>query len=704
MTKRTAIVFALIALMALVGITAMAQGVAPKGILITPPNASGLTAQIWVDKGAYAIGENIQIHFRVSQDAYVYIYDIDAAGKVSLLFPNYYSQNNRVSAGEHVLPDSSAYNLNVVQPTGTEYMQLIASAVPLNLTPQFQITIPFPLMGSDPDAFKLQLQGQLMGVVPDPQWAEDWTSFEVVSAGYAPSYGTLIINSVPISAWITIDGAFVGYTSRSMYVSQGYHQVAVGKSGYADSSRGIFVIANTTRTLKVTLAPLAPVNQPPTAAFNYTPTNPIVGGWVQFNASASNDSDGTISSYAWNFGDGTTSTGVTRYHQFASPGTYNVILTVTDNDGASDTEAHVIQVGSTNQPPTAAFNYTPTNPIVGGWVQFNASASNDSDGTISSYAWNFGDGTTSTSATRYHQFASPGAYNVILTVTDNDGASDTEAHVIQVGSTNQTPVAVFNYSPLSPGVGENILLNASASYDPDGTIVSYAWDLDNNGATDATNQSVYVTYYDIGPHLVRLTVTDNNGLSASTTQVINVAGGGIPGQPAMGNTAGIFVWGTMGTWHITVNAGAGWMSPHSYRLELRTDGSFQGVNQSTSGGVVPLGVIPTPTDSGKTLVFNGSLQAGSADYTFTVPSSKSVWMSLKLDINGDGMLDEAGSFVYLRTMMVHSPAAPFVVGLPSGSSGPLVPSMNFRIGRALTYSSTVRFIMWMTDINTLEGH
>ncbi|MEA3238297.1 MAG: DUF4384 domain-containing protein, partial [Candidatus Bipolaricaulota bacterium] len=301
MTKRTGIVLAFIALMAFVGAVSMAQGVAPKGILITPPDTSGLTAQIWVDKGAYAIGEKMQVHFKVNQDAYVYIYDIDAAGKVSLLFPNYYSQNNRVSAGEHVLPDSSGYNLSVVQPTGTEYLQLIASAVPLNVTPQFQITIPFPLMGSDPNAFKLQLQGQLMGVVPDPQWGEDWTSFEVVS-GYAPSYGTLIINSVPSSAWITIDGAFVGYTSRSMYVSQGYHQVAVGKSGYTDYNRGIFVIANRTRTLNVTLTPLTPVNQPPTAAFSFSPTNPIAGGWVQFNASASNDTDGSISSYAWNFG------------------------------------------------------------------------------------------------------------------------------------------------------------------------------------------------------------------------------------------------------------------------------------------------------------------------------------------------------------------------------------------------------------------
>ena len=191
-------------------------------------------------------------------------------------------------------------------------------------------------------------------------------------------------------------------------------------------------------------------------------------------------------------------------------------------------------------------------------------------------------------------------------------------------------------------------------------------------------------------------------------QSVPVSGGWTPpqpvgGPPAMGNTPGIFVWGT-DTWHITVNAGAGWTSPHSYRLELRTDGSFQGVSQAPSGPVVPLGVLPTPTEGGKTLVFEGSIQSGSVDYTFTVSGSKSIWMSLKLDINGDGSLDESQSFVYLRDLMVHPPAVPLVVGLPSGSSGPLVPSMSFRVGRAITYTSSVRFIMWMTDINTLEGH
>jgi len=79
-------------------------------------------------------------------------------------------------------------------------------------------------------------------------------------------------------------------------------------------------------------------------------------------------------------------------------------------------------------------------------------------------------------------------------------------------------------------------------------------------------------------------------------------------------------------------------------------------------------------------------------------------MSLKLDIDGDGDLEESSSFVYLRHAMVHPPGVPFVVGLAKGQSGPLVPSMNFLIGSAFRYTSIVRFIMWLTDIASLEGY
>jgi len=156
---------------------------------------------------------------------------------------------------------------------------------------------------------------------------------------------------------------------------------------------------------------------------------------------------------------------------------------------------------------------------------------------------------------------------------------------------------------------------------------------------------------------------------------------------------------------VTVNAGSGWTAPRNYRLELRTDGTFQNVQRSadTGSGVAPLGIVPTPSDAGKTLVFEGSIQNGNIDHVFTVSSASSIWMSLKYDINGDGNLDESTGFVYLRHSMVRPPTVPFVVGLPSGSPGPLVPSMNFRVGSALTYTSVARFVIWTTTINDLEG-
>jgi len=176
----------------------------------------------------------------------------------------------------------------------------------------------------------------------------------------------------------------------------------------------------------------------------------------------------------------------------------------------------------------------------------------------------------------------------------------------------------------------------------------------------------------------------------------------------MAGTPGIFVWGTA-TCYVTVNAGYTWASSHSYRLVLRTEGNFRNVNRSTGGGVAPLGVVPTPTDGGNSLLFEGNLHSGSVDYTFSVSDAQSIWMSLKLDTDGDGSLEESASFIYLRQAMVHPPTALFVVGLPQGSSGPLVPSMNFRIGQAYKYNEpclfgiSCRTIMWWTDIASLES-
>ena len=85
-------------------------------------------------------------------------------------------------------------------------------------------------------------------------------------------------------------------------------------------------------------------NSPPNAKFSYTPSNPSVGSVVTFDASSSNDSDGNIAFYQWDFGDGIEGTGRVVTHQYGSNGKYTVTLTVLDNYGESDTYSKVIDV------------------------------------------------------------------------------------------------------------------------------------------------------------------------------------------------------------------------------------------------------------------------------------------------------------------------------------------------------------------------
>ena len=95
----------------------------------------------------------------------------------------------------------------------------------------------------------------------------------------------------------------------------------------------------------------APVNQPPVAAFTHSVSNLT----ASFNAGSSDDPDGTITGYAWNFGDGSTGAGATATHTYTGTGTYNVTLTVTDDDGASDSVGHPVSVTVAPPPGGAEF-------------------------------------------------------------------------------------------------------------------------------------------------------------------------------------------------------------------------------------------------------------------------------------------------------------------------------------------------------------
>jgi PKD repeat protein len=137
---------------------------------------------------------------------------------------------------------------------------------------------------------------------------------------------------------------------------------------------------------------------------------------VQFTDTSS-DSDGTIAGHRWDFGDAADSDQSDPSHTYAAAGTYSVSLTVTDNDGATDTAAQSITVSTAaNSAPEADFEFT-TNGLT---VTFTELCE-DSDGVIQSYYWAFGDGNTSSEQNPVHIYESDGDFTVRLTIRDDDG-------------------------------------------------------------------------------------------------------------------------------------------------------------------------------------------------------------------------------------------------------------------------------------------
>lgn len=151
-------------------------------------------------------------------------------------------------------------------------------------------------------------------------------------------------------------------------------------------------------------------NEPPIGSFTHTVSDLTVSFTDQ-----SIDPDGTIIAWNWNFGNGQTSSIKNPIHIYTVDGTYTVMLTVTDNDGANHSVSQQITVnGSTNSPPTANFTFMTSGPLV-----FFTDQSSDSDGTIISWHWNFGDGSSSPITSPLHFYPNSGTYSVTLTVTDN---------------------------------------------------------------------------------------------------------------------------------------------------------------------------------------------------------------------------------------------------------------------------------------------
>jgi chitinase len=194
---------------------------------------------------------------------------------------------------------------------------------------------------------------------------------------------------------------------------------------------------STPRSVSIRLARggvILPPQAPPLASFGFSPLQPHENERVQFDASAST-SAGTIVSYDWKFGDGSSTAGTSpvQSHTYSVAGTYSVVLTVTDDRGQRTSSAVPVVVAAAAN-PTAAFDISPMpGPAAGESVFLDASASTVSSGrTIVGYAWNFGDGSTGSGRTTSHIYSRAGTYTVVLAVTDSTGRIGVSSRPVQV--------------------------------------------------------------------------------------------------------------------------------------------------------------------------------------------------------------------------------------------------------------------------------
>ncbi|MDT3436266.1 PKD domain-containing protein [Haloarcula sp. 1CSR25-25] len=367
------------------------------------------------------------------------------------------------------------------------------------------------------------------------------------------------------------------------------------------------------------------------ARFTYDPQNPTPASTVDFDASDSEFEDGSIASYEWDFNNGDkTANGETATYSFPDNGDYPVTLTITADDGRTANRTETVTVY--NQNPDVSFTYDPTEPGTDEEITFDGSGSDDPDGSIKSYEWDWtSDGTYEiTGETVTHSYTGSGKKNVTLRVTDNDGASRRQTEVVPVGirssptvsitetelsetgnsgkydvsvtfeatdldgditnytailydsssrvtqldkktgspydgasttvtlaedgartgdtvyvvgrvgdSTdrvgedtqtvsvnNEDPTAKFAYSTENPDADQSISFDASGSSDPDADSLTYEWDWTSDGTYEATGEMQSHSYSQDGTYDVTLRVSDGLGGVATDTQTVVVGNGG----------------------------------------------------------------------------------------------------------------------------------------------------------------------------------
>lgn len=244
--------------------------------------------------------------------------------------------------------------------------------------------------------------------------------------------------------------------------------------------------------------------------------NACVGIPVKFDGTNSTDIDGIVNSFTWDFGDGETGAGATPNHIYDKPRNYKVVLTITgDSKGGCGNVSRDELIVKVFDGPIASFTFNDSTDE-NTKIVFDATKSTTPVGKIISYNWDFGDGSTAQGKIVEHSFNKYGNYIVTLTIrTDinsfcNSASSSGSVYI------NKNPIANI-IAPNTGYIYENILFDASTSFDPNGKISKYIWDF-GDGTTDE-GIKVFHSFSNAKNYKVSLKVIDDTNTSKNFSSI-----------------------------------------------------------------------------------------------------------------------------------------------------------------------------------------
>ncbi len=238
----------------------------PQAIVVNPVPA--YEVEVFVDRDSsgestpsYAVGEAIRIGVRVTEDAYVYLFNVRTDGGVNQILPNNYDavgQDNFVRGGQtkYFPPEGAAYAFQASAPEGLDKLIAVASETQLDTSALASFT-------NDPNFASSALEEEefasalsiIVTPLPQDDWVSDTALFYVGSAvTAAPRYGTMSVTSEPAGARVFVDDTFVGYTPLRYGTTSGNHVVNVELDGYDGYEATIAVTGGQTRDVQAGLS------------------------------------------------------------------------------------------------------------------------------------------------------------------------------------------------------------------------------------------------------------------------------------------------------------------------------------------------------------------------------------------------------------------------------------------------------------------